>query len=417
MRSLAWPVALALLSACGDNAPGAGTLVYIEPSTQHVRLFDVASGGSWEIDGGMFSNVSIAPDGQHVAYSDTSNVFRVADRSGNITILSVPGGSCGSTAQWAANHVLTYCSVDTQNAGTVLLPGLGSMPRYVESYGLAVSHDGALDAYVSTKGDLVIEHVDGSQSRVLIPSANPDAAVPTIAVDGFTPDDRALLVSDSNLPGLRIVAVANGSSVAVPGVYSGGYSPLGPVQFYGASAFSPDGSEVLADSASALVALSLADGTQRTIAPFQPRFSSAGAVFLDPDHVLWVRSEDRSQGDLGAFVLSLHVTGPDGADVLLDDPQQVNELWPSIAVLPDGLVALPSDLLLVRLDGTVIARNNNPRDGAAVIDLLGLSPGGSAITLSYNGEVSVLAADGSRRGLVRTAGRESFGPSAAYASE
>lgn len=167
--------------------------------------------------------------------------------------------------------------------------------------------------------------------------------------------------------------------------------------------FSPDGSELVMQSATGLVAVATATGTTRMLAPFADRISSGGAAFLDASHVLWVRVEDTSVGDVGAFNLTLHVAGPGAADdVLLDDPHD-GAYWPSIAVSPDGVVALPSDVLLVRTDGTVLAMNDRT-DLKAASDILGITPDGrAAITVSQGGDVRYVGMDGSARDLVEAA--------------
>lgn len=405
--------------AAHDHDTAVGTLVYAERGTQHIRVLDIGAGTSELIDDGQFGSVSIAPDAKHVAYSGVDKIVKVADRAGTITPL-LPDGGCSTIGDWISSSTLRYCISDSQHQGTMLVASVDhTSPRYLDAYGVAVSGDGSLDAYVNARGDLIVERIDGSDRRVLVPSPDPSAINPSMNVGGFTPDMRALLISDyvAYPNGIHIVTIADGVSINVDDVWFSG-TPLGAPTFRGASMFSPDHSEILMQSSTGLVAVAIASGAKRMIAPFPARISSGGAVFLDAEHVLWVRVEDRSVGDLGAFRESLHIAGPTANDdVVLDDPQTNNSPWPSIVVSPAGFIGIPSDVLLVKMDGTVLVRNDSSPDSAAS-DILGLTPdGGGVITTSFDGIVHYVDVDGTVRDLATT-GRagDLLGPVAAYTS-
>lgn len=394
-------VTLTLVAACGASE-SSGTVAYAERDTFNVRLLDVATGTSRLIDSGAFAGVTFAPDGTHVAYVGGDHVMKVADRSGTITPVLPGGGGCYSVPAWLSSSSLTYCIEDSAHSGMMFVASIGATPRFVETPP-AVSPDGTLDSYVNARGDLIIENVDGSDARVLVPSPDPTAMSPAQSAMTFTPDQQAVVVADyRGAPGLHIVRVSDGQSIDVPGVSAGG-TPFGPVVFRGASRFSPDGSELVMQSTTGLVAVATATGATRMLAPFADRISSGGAVFLDAGHVLWVRVEDTSIGDMGGFKLTLHVAGPGPADdLVLDDPHG-GGYWPSIAVSPAGVVALPSDVLLVRTDGTVLA-TNDLADPKAASDILGITPDGrGAITVSQGGDVRYVGVDGTSRDLVQAA--------------
>jgi hypothetical protein len=151
---------------------------------------------------------------------------------------------------------------------------------------------------------------------------------------------------------------------------------------------SPDGTEMLMTSYTALVAATLATGEIRTLVTFEPRVSSAGAVFIDADHVLWVRAEDRSVSDLGDVHLSLHLAGPDG-DVAIDDPSP-NMTWPAIAVLSDHTIVVPSDVLFVAADGTTLLTNEQ-----MIANIIGIAADRtSVITLTQGGAAEWLDRSG-----------------------
>jgi hypothetical protein len=71
---------------------------------------------------------------------------------------------------------------------------------------------------------------------------------------------------------------------------------------------------------------------------------------------LHVRGEDHSVDDIGMYGASLHVAGPTG-DVTIVDPKTTSNMWPAIAVVPNGTIARPGDQLFLRADGTAPVPN------------------------------------------------------------
>lgn len=408
-------VVLALIAGCAADGTVAGTLVFTERDTQHIRLLDLETGKDQLIDSGRFGSVSIAPDAMHVAYAGAERVVKVADRAGTITPILPGGGGCAGTPDWLTSSALVYCIDDSQRTGAMLLPALdGSAPRLLDA-SPAVSADGTLVAYVNAGGDVIVERMDGGDRRVLVPSREPMAMYPLVSVAAFTPDQRSVVIIDYRMypSRLEVVALADGATVQIEDAWFGG-TPFGAPVFRGASPFSPDGSELVLQSTRGLFAVTLATGAKRDLAVFADRVSSGGAVFLDAERVLWVRVEDHSVSDIGRFTLSLHVAGP-GAndDLLLEDSQHENVAWRSIGVSPAGFIALPSENLLVKLDGTVLARN----DAALADDILGITPDGAGVIIrSYDGFVRYIGVDGTIRDLATTAigGGDLLDPYAAY---
>ena len=410
MRSV---LLLALVAACGADPAVTGTLVYSEQGTQHIRLLDLASGTSNLIDGGQFGSVSIAPDAQHVAYEGADRIVKVADRAGTITPI-LPGGGCTGTPEWLTNSALAYCIGTASYSGTMLLPSLdGASPRFMRG-GVTVSPDGTLVAYVNAEGDVIVENMDGTAQRVLVPSKDPTAMYPSWMVTAFTPDQEGLVLFDFGVhPNqLDIVALADGAMVTVDNT-SLGYGPIANPVFRGASPFSPDGTELVAQTSGSLIAITLATGATRQLATLDTRVTSGGAVFVDAEHVLWVRVENHSVSDIGLYTMSVHVAGPGGSDVVLIDGAQ-NELWQSIAVSPAGFVAVPAAALLVALDGTVLVSNDTLRAD----DVLGVTPDNQGVIVhSFDGTIRYVDAGGASRDLAQTptaGGPEVVEPYAAY---
>lgn len=409
-------VCVLVLAGCSSTDAIEGTLVYSESGTQHVRVVDLRTGVSQLVDGGQFGSVSIAPDAAHVAYEGADWIVKVADRAGTITPV-VPGGGCAGHAVWLTNHALVYCASVQGQSGMMLLPDLdGAEPRFVGATP-AVSGDGTLVSYVDARGDLVVEALDGGEHRALVPSPDPTAMYPTRGVLSFTPDQRAVLVTDYAMypPKVLIVALSNGASIAVDDAWAGA-SPIGEPTFYGAAYFSPDGSEIVLQSTAGLVAVDLATGAKRMLVPFADRVSSGGAVFIDAAHVLWVRLENHTVDDIGRYAVSLHVAGPDpGDDVELDAPGE-NAFYTSIAVSSAGFIAVPSTALMMSIDGTVLVSNDRSSIDSAIVDIIGLTPDELGVVgVTYGGVVRHVGMDGSTRDLANVGGAaDVIGPYAAY---
>ncbi|HEX5059601.1 MAG TPA: hypothetical protein VFV99_09590 [Kofleriaceae bacterium] len=426
MRNHRMRLALALLAlaafvaGCSDEdvgtSPVTGTVVFTERATQHIRVLDVGTGVSDLIDGGQFGSVSIAPDAAHVAYQGVDQIMKFADRSANVTPV-LPGGGCVGPGTWLTSRSLAYCATINGNSGFMLLPDLdGTAPRFIGPLP-AISNDGHQLSYVDARGDAVIEDIDGANRRVVVPSTDPTALYHFRGVTGFTPDDRAILISDYEMypAKLRIVALADGSSIDVDDALDGS-SPFGPTLFYGASRFSPDGSEIVLQSTTGLVAIDLGTGTKRVLAPFAPRTSSAGAVFLDAEHVLWVQVENHSVSDIGKYTASLHVAGPTVEDDrVLDAPNDENALYPSVAVSPEGFIAWPGNAFMMTMAGTVLVENDYSSP-SVYEDILGLTPNGrGVIAITYDGLVRYVDRSGASRDLATVGGTgDLLAPYAAY---
>ena len=410
MRALGIVALASISSACSTSPDLEGTLVY--RTRDQIRVLDLATSRDELIDTGNFGSLSIAPDARHVAYAATDRILRIADRTRSIRRL--PGGGCATTADWVSSSVLTYC-VDN---GTRVLPSLdGELPRLVTGYGASVSNDGTTIAFVNGRGDVVIETVDGRDQRVLLPAEGPRVQ---FSIAGFTPDQRAILVWDfDSSPGVRIVSVADGSSVVIDEVRFMG-TPFGTPRFLGASVYSADQTELLLQSWEGIVAVTLATGAKRVVATFGDRVSAGAAGFLDEGRVIWVRVEDHSVSDIGSFALSLHVAGPTpDDDVALVTSDRRNVRWSSIAVSPAGFVALPSEVSFVRLDGTVLERNDSSTGQSPLDEILALtSDGNGVIAASSEHEVRYLEPDGTSELLVEAdTGSDLLPPFAAYTRE
>jgi hypothetical protein len=399
----------------GSSAP-TGTLVYTERATQNIRLLDVQTGVSALIDGGQFGSVSIAPDGAHVAYHGVDQIMKVADRERNVTPLD-RGGGCWGAGVWLTSRAFIYCISNQGSSGYMLLPDLGAPPRFIGA-APAISSDGTQISYVDARGDLVVEGIDGSNHRVLVPSTDPTAMFHLRNVLGYTPDDHAVLLWDyeSSPATLHIVAIADGSSVRVDDVMPA-ESANGPQAIYGASRFSPDGSEIVLQSSNALVAVNLVTGATRVLAAFADRVSSGGAVFLDATHVLWVRIDNLSVGDIGQYATSLHIAGPNPEDDrILDAPPGTNRFISSVAISSEGFIAWPGEVLMMTPDGTVLVENNDSSPAATIVDVLGATPDGrGVIGLTYDGVVRYIATNGTTRDLATVGGAgDLIEPYAAY---
>lgn len=403
----AWALFVAACSADdAANSTAAGTLVYAERGTQHIRLLDLQTGVSDLIDGGQFGSVSIAPDAAHVAYHGVDQVMKVADRARNVTPLE-RGGGCWGPGRWLTSRALIYCISNHGDSGYMLLPDLGGAPARFIGPEPAISSDGTQLSYVDARGDLVVEGIDGGNHRVLVPSTDPTAMYHLRTVLSYTPDDRAVLLWDYEAAPatLRIVTIADGASVDVDDVRPAS-APDGPKTFYGASPFSPDGSEIVLQSSTALIAVNLATGAKRVLASFADRTASGGAVFLDAAHVLWVRLDDHSVGDIGMVAFSLHVAGPGiEDDRTLDAPPGNNRFFSAVAISSQGFIAWPGAALMVKADGTVLVENDYSSPTTAIAEILGVTPDGrGVIALTYDGVVRYIDANGTTRDLATVGG-------------
>ena len=412
---LAAPGLLVALVACNSpttDASAVGTIAYLAPGTGSVHVRDLATGADTVLDDGAFAGLALAPDAQHVAYRGDDETLKIADRTGRVMAM-LGGGGCAGPARWVSPSALLYCT----SAGTLILSALDATPRIVPG-AVSISPDATTDAYIAGNGDLIVEDLAGISPRVLVPSPDPTRVVPGERTAGFTPDGRAVLVAAfAAVPNtLHVVQLASAASVDVVGVSSLGTSFGMPV-FQGASAFSPDSSELLMQTSTALVAVTLATGAQRTIAAYPAHVRSGGAVFLDATHVLWVADDDESDGDIGRFYLSLHVAGPGATDdITLDDPRAENQGWNSIAVATGGVIAVPSDVLLVDPTGATVLANDTRSDATNVTDFLGVSPRGDVLGITASGDLRLLGADGANADLFPVAHgpNTAGGPAAAY---
>jgi hypothetical protein len=331
-----------------------------------------------------------------VAYHGADQIMKVAARGGSVMPMA-NGGGCWGAGTWLTSRALIYCISNHGNSGYMLLPDLdGTPPRFLGP-APAISSDGTQIGYVDARGDLVVEGLDGSARRVLVPSPDPTALYPSRLVLSYTPDDHAILLWDYDaFPArLHIVTVADGTTIEVEDA-SPADSRNGPQTFYGASRFSPDGSEIVLQSTSALVAVNVRNGTKRVLAQFENRVSSGGAVFLDASHVLWVRIDNHSVSDIGRYSSSLHIAGPNlDDDRTLDAPPGENHYFPGVAVSSRGFIAWPGTALLVEADGTVLVENDYSSPATAVVEILGVTPdGGGVIALTHDDLVRYIDANG-----------------------
>jgi hypothetical protein len=250
------------------------------------------------------------------------------------------------------------------------------------------------------QGNVDLENLDGTDHRILSPSIAPTSPFPKEAMIGFTPDQRAVLVQDTSVTpsAIHVISTVDGSAIDVADAAVGG-TPFGAPRFAGASPFSSDGSEVLLQSTTALVAVTLATSATRTIEAFGPQQSSAGAVFLDDQHVLWVRVDDHSSGDVGSFAESVHVTGPGPTDdVVIDNSHPDNSPISTITVSPEGFIALGGAALLVKPDGTVLVPND-----VSAYDILGVTPDGKGVIVSALDGVRYVGMNGTTQLIVTPA--------------
>lgn len=407
MRKLACAVVLVAGCSSSDSGSmhdGAGTLAYAERDTHNVRILDLATGVDHLIDDGQFGSLSIAPDAAHVAYVGADRVVKVADRAGTIMPIEPASGCNGGTANWVTSSAIVYCIDTPQQRGSMLLPSIGGpAARFFETPPI-VSADGTQVAYVDAKGNLVVEHADGSDPRMLIPSADPSALFSYRYATMFTPDQQHVIMEDAAdyPPTSRIVPLDGGASIDVEDAHFGGTAFVTIVG--GGSVFSPDGTEVAMSSSTGLVVVNLATGAKRMLAEYPPRVSSGGAVFLDDGRVAWLRYEDTSVDDIGDFTLGIHVAGP-GAneDVAVIEPR--DEWWPTIAISPGGFVAVPSESLLVSTDGAVLVPNDTSSESTFHAEIVGISADGAGvITSSSTGELRFVGVNGRVRHLANASG-------------
>jgi len=300
--------------------------------------------------------------------------------------------------------VLWYCVAD----GAMVLATPGGTPRMLDNNNFAITANGQTIAYVDAVGDVDLDDLTGTQHRVLVPTTTPAGMQPQIIIQGATPE-RVLVWDIRALPSqFDLVSVADGASIVVADVHPMG-TPFGAVRFVGASSTSADGSELLLQSTTGLVAVTLATGATRVISTFESRVTAGGAAFVDADRVLWVAVEDHSVGDEGSFMLSLHLASA-GGDVVLARTQQYNVYWPTIGAMADEIVAVPGAGLIAS-DGTELASNPDSTD------ILGVTTDGhGAITLSSAGAVSLVGTNGSTHlaSAGSVAGAQLINPYAAY---
>jgi hypothetical protein len=197
-------------------------------------------------------------------------------------------------------------------------------------------------------GVVTVADPDGSEPRTFQPQ--PDATH-TLAVTGFTPDESAVVVSDDACANdvdttcaeaVYVIPVAGGAITSLPGLFPPRPGVKGaPVSttIGGASVWSPDGTELILTSGTALLAVNPTTGAQRTIATLGVGQFAAAAGFLDAQRVLWTRFDDEGE----TFTLSLHLAGLGSADTTLIADQS-----------PGSVIALTADLIAVAGNAVVI---------------------------------------------------------------
>ena len=383
-----------MLVAC-SSAPGTGTLVYSEIATGDIRVLDLATGDNQAIAGGPAGSVAISRDGQYIAFSRGDRIVRVADRTGAVTDLSLPGRGCTPTPSWGPHHSLQWCVADAAGSYTAFLPTIGATPRLIATNRLRVAPDGARVAYLalakpggpSPRGDLVIEDADGSNRRIL--RTDVDAHV----LD-FLPDGEHLLVSeqDANFrPSLQRIHIPDGAvaELGPRGAYLDANSDV---------AFSPDHAEVLTSVGHQLFALDLATGARRLVAEVGPEYTIASALFVDAGQVVLTRHRDMSRGDIGMFKESIQIADDSGARTIVEEPTEgLNNPCrvTAVAARAGFVVASCGGALMMRLDGTVLGTLSS------AFGLLGLADDQSGIVaMDTDGRVQFLSTGGDREHLV-----------------
>ncbi len=401
-------ISVVVATAC-SSTPGTGTVVYSEATTGHLRTLDVASGADRVIDdGGAFGSLSIAADGQRVAYVGSDAIVRVADLDGHLTSLELPNGmtqytGCAPGPTWGPNNSLTYCIYDNGWSSFGLLPAPGQTARKLIASSVAVSNDASSIVYhrrdaanPTALGDVVFEHVDGSGQRVLAA----DVVERNIT---FTPDGQHVAATADN--GVDSDVVVHALSDGATRVLGTGWlaSPIA-----GGSVFSPDGSEMLAVLGGELTAVHLTTGVARRLTTFEPGVTITFASFIDADRVIFQRHKQ---------------TPPTGHTVDITESVRITDGTTELIVMPDNnrcsvrAIAIDAELAAVECEGAKIVSFDGTvhasRDAAA----LGISADRRGIvTLADDGALGFLSIDGDYRALAAASTRGSvIGPLAAYA--
>jgi hypothetical protein len=402
-------MAIALVAAaCDARVSLDGTLAYSERGTGSIRLRDLATGEDRVLDPGRLGSVTIAPDGEHVAYLGSDQMLKVADRAGTITPLVKTGA--GARGEWVGNELLLVPG----GFGTVVFRDLTGMSRIINQYGFVIDPDKNWIAYVAHNGDLFIERLDGTDRQLIDPSPDPTQMYPGRYPLAIAANGAAVVLEDANqFPTKTRIVWRSGPAIDVPDTF-GCTTAWGADSFIGASPISADGSELLVQTSTALVALSIQSGATRTLAAFDDNASCGGAGFLGDGRVAWVRVEDHSQSDVGLHLLSLHLID-NGRDHVIAEASGYNVDWSTIALLDD--VAIVTDAsLVVRFDGSVIAANGST-DRTHVSQILGHVGESGVIAESFDHEVWYVGRDGTGERLVSAdVPKDLLGPAAAYAS-
>ena len=410
------PVLVCVL-ASGCFSDGTGSVVYTEAITGHVMVVDVASGTQTPVDLGFFGDVSIAPDGQHVAYLGLDMFPRVTDLQGNVTRLPTTGGCGGAPLVWGPGNTLAYCISSTTGIPQFgFMPGIGGAVRVLQSPVIATSHDGTRLAYfeltdpnTTSDGRLVIEDIGGANRQVLVPSLE-------ILSLAFMPDDRGLVVGTVRPPTQTQTSALHIETIATAG--GDGLVDLGtgtlPVTVTGGSLFSPDGSEVLAFQGGALVALDLASGDTRPFALVDPNQSQVQVAFVARDKVIYSRIDSFFMGDVGGVSqASVRIADGNTEKVLVSSDGSSQCTLTSVATA-HGLASLQCSVpSIIDFDGTLVTSRNSAL-------ALGISGDGEGmVTMNQTGAVEYVARNGNVKllatAMVADGSTSLSGPFAAYA--
>ncbi len=402
----------ALLGGCSGD--GTGLVVYSEAGTGHIMTVEVATGTTSALDLGVFADVSIAADGQHVAYMGDDSIPKVCDLLGNVTELP-PTNGCSTPLVWGPGSTLQYCIVDgaTQFAQIGFMPGIGAAVRTLEATSIALSSDGSRIAYLEladpttgSQGDLVVEDASGANRQVLAS----DLEVDRIA---FLPADSGLVLSDIIADNQFVEHVA---AVAFAG---GGLVDLGAGVLVeplpNGSRFSPDGHEVLATTGSELAAIDLASGAQHNFAMAGADVTVVGAAFVAADRIVYARQDSSFMGDVGSNTSSVRFA--DGTDeVTLVSSDGSSQCQVADVAASAGQVALVCAVpAIVDLDGNLITSRNASAALGISADHDGM------VTVDANGLIEYVADDGTVKTLatantsMTAPSTTLLGPFAAYA--
>lgn len=336
-----WPaLGLAIgfaLVGCADDPtpPPPSILAYTEADTGRIVVYELGVGERAAVTpAGPAGTLAVAPAGHEVAYSvrrsATDNAVFVADTvTGTAREITPGAGATLAELRWEGPDWFIYRAFDgVSPSSQVVAPGTTTArsvsPRWID-YGRETGSP-TEPAFVysecvtgneqSCPRQLVVEHVDGSDRRVI---ATADRFAPV----AYTPDGARILVHELRDGAVRLVA----RDVVGDGMVDLGASDPTLEDYYlvpGLSRLSPDGTEVLTLRAGALLAVRVDGSGERTIAnaaPIRAGFTAAGDVVYEV-----------FAGDFSSFTMDVHVVHG-SADSSLGGP--IPDCFP-VVVAPAG---------------------------------------------------------------------------------